>query len=283
MGGSYGRGFIRLKYRIAWKIGVAVSFLLYFSGIVPLYVYVFRRLLNRHVMTVLMYHRVSDSSEEPDLTVSQKNFEVQVAYLKKKYDVVSLDKVVDIYKSGMNLKRDAVAITFDDGYRDNFTDAFPVLVRQGLPAAVFVATASIGRGNKLDKDDIGVMQKNNITFGAHTVNHRVLAELNAEEAAEEIKGSKDALEDILGEDVRFFAYPYGKKGRDFMDESMGIVGDSGFLAAFATDNGFITGESDIFALKRIGMRNFPLFVLKARMSGIFENSLICSLRRLFRI
>ncbi|MDO8281314.1 MAG: polysaccharide deacetylase family protein [Thermodesulfovibrionia bacterium] len=191
--------------------------------------------------------------------------------------------MVDAYLCNKKFDIDTVAITFDDGFKDNYTHAYPVLKKNNVPAAVFVASCFIGDKEGLSKDDMAIMQKGGIRFGAHTMTHKVLAELIRDAAVREICDSKSALEEILQEKVNYFAYPYGKRGRDFTDETMQVVKDAGFIAAFATDNGFITEENDIFALKRIGVRNFPLFVLKARLSGIFENSLIHIFRKCFRI
>lgn len=277
------RKYIRLKYKIAWYIGAALSFLLYFSGIIPLYVYLLRGYFKKHIAIVLMYHRISDDSDEPHITVTTRNFERQIAYLKRNFNIVSLDEMVDVYMHNKQLEKDTVAITFDDGYRDNYTDAYPILKKYNVPATVFIATGCIGKGDKMSKDEIEIMQKDNITFGAHTITHKILSGLDRNDAFIEISGSKSELEEIFQKKVKYFAYPFGKRGRDFTDESIQIVKEVGYRAAFATDNGCITKESNLFALNRIGMRNFPLFVFKARVSGIFENKWQYLLRRIVRI
>lgn len=277
------RNILRLKYRIAWYILAVISFLLFYSGILPLYIYLLRKVLKKHKAIVLMYHRIGKSNDTPDMTVSVKNFESQIAYLKNNYKIISLDAMVDAYQCNKKFDIDTVTITFDDGFKDNYTHAYPVLKKNNIPAAVFVANCFIGDKEGLSKDDMAIMQKGGITFGAHTVTHKVLAKLDRAAAFREICDSKSALEEILQEKVNYFAYPYGKRGRDFTDETMLVVKDAGLIAAFATDNGFIAEDNDIFALNRIGVRDFPLFVLKARLSGIFENSLIHGFRKCFRI
>lgn len=276
------RRLIEMKYKAAWYAGTAVSFILYFSGIIGLY-NLLRLRKQRHIAVVLMYHRVSDDGKLPDITVSTGKFERHMSNLAENFGVVTVDDIVQGYIKGNKWERDIAAVTFDDGFKDNYTDAFPILKKYRIPATVFVAADYIGKDFGLSTDDIMEMHKGDITFGAHTISHPVLSGLGRKEAFLEINGSKAVLEEILKSTVSYFAYPYGKRGRDFNDESINIVRECGFKAAFATDNGFITSKSSLYALNRIGMRDFPLFVLRARVSGIFESRLFYALRKLARI
>lgn len=273
---------IEIKYKAAWYAGTVLSCMLYFSGIIGLYK-LLRTRSQRHIAVVLMYHRVSDDGNQPDITVSTRKFERHMSYLAGSFDVVTIDEIVGGYISGRKWEKDVAAVTFDDGFKDNYTDAYPILKKYRIPATVFVATDHIGSDIGLSRDEIILMHNGNITFGAHTISHPVLSSLDRESAIREISGSKSILEDILKSTVSYFAYPYGKRGRDFNDVSMYIVRECGFKAAFATDNGFLTLKSSRYALNRIGMRDFPLFVLRARVSGIFESRLFYALRRLARI
>jgi peptidoglycan/xylan/chitin deacetylase (PgdA/CDA1 family) len=277
---SGGRAYIRLKYRLAWYCGTLVCFFLFITGIIFLYDFLRRKCFKNNIVAALMYHRVSEDGMLPDITVSTKNFRKQVAYLKRNYNVISVDEIIKIYSGEMQVTGDTITITFDDGFKDNYTDALPVLKSYDLPAAVFVALNYLEKDMALNKDEMKEMQSNNITIGAHTITHRVLSEITGEEAHEEIIASKSKLEALLNARVDFFAYPYGKTGRDVTSEHVSMVRQAGFRAAFVTDNGFISEKSDIFALPRIGVRNIPLFVLKARLSGLFENRLTHALRRL---
>jgi len=280
---SSDRKYIKLKYRIAWYIGTVLSFLLYFLGIIPLYIHFRRRYLKHPIAVVLMYHRVGDDSDESDITVSIKNFECQMAYLAENFKIVSIDEIMDLYARKSQLKADTVTITFDDGYKDNYLNAYPVLKKYNIPATIFITTGYVGQSDRLSKNEIVEMRNDIIGFGAHTVTHRVLAKLDRQSAVGEITDSMSDLEKILQEKIKYFAYPYGLRGRDFTDESMQIVKEAGFAAAFSTNNGYINSSCDIYALKRIGMRDFPLFVFKARLSGIFENKCLYKLRSIFKL
>jgi peptidoglycan/xylan/chitin deacetylase (PgdA/CDA1 family) len=106
---------------------------------------VFRRLRRRKgAPAILMYHRVAAVQQDPwDLAVSPDTFEQQLAYLKRNNTTMALDKLVQGLRGG-KLPDNAVAITFDDGYRDNLVQAKPLLAHYGLPATLFLATGLVG-------------------------------------------------------------------------------------------------------------------------------------------
>jgi peptidoglycan/xylan/chitin deacetylase (PgdA/CDA1 family) len=90
-----------------------------------------------------MYHRVTDLEIDPwDLAVSPENFEEQLKVLKKRHNVFSLDELMKAKKNG-KLEEGSIAITFDDGYKDNYTTAYPILVKHELPATFFISSAYI--------------------------------------------------------------------------------------------------------------------------------------------
>jgi peptidoglycan/xylan/chitin deacetylase (PgdA/CDA1 family) len=95
-------------------------------------------------LLVLMYHSVGEGKDvAPDLRVSEKNFTRQLAYLSDHYAVMSLERSVELLQRGEPLPDNAVAISFDDGYRDNYEIAFPLLRQFGCNATFFVSTAPL--------------------------------------------------------------------------------------------------------------------------------------------
>src|SRR5574341_604156 len=92
---------------------------------------------------VLTYHRVNDDGDPFFAAVPTAVFEREIAYIARTYQVLTVEELADRTRRG-DLPRNALAITFDDGYRDNFTHAAPILARYGLPATVFLATGFIG-------------------------------------------------------------------------------------------------------------------------------------------
>ncbi len=110
--------------------------------------------LFRPSAVILLYHRVSDEGLDPQLLcVSRRNFAAQMAQLRKEYNVISLQELSDDIGRGI-VPRGAVAVTFDDGYRDNLTCARPVAEEYGIPATVFVSTGYIGENREFWWDDL---------------------------------------------------------------------------------------------------------------------------------
>jgi peptidoglycan/xylan/chitin deacetylase (PgdA/CDA1 family) len=106
---------------------------------------------------ILMYHRVARVRHDPwGLAVDPERFEEQIAYLKQHRTAMSMDAFVERLR-GNTLPVDAVAITFDDGYRDNLINAMPVLVRHGVPASLFLATGYIDRNVPFWWDELATM------------------------------------------------------------------------------------------------------------------------------
>lgn len=96
---------------------------------------------------VLYYHRIFPNDPAPDVTLSL--FDWEMAYLKKHYQVLSLNELLDYMNGDLVLDRPGVAVTFDDGWFDNFVYAWPVLKKHGLKATIFVSTGKIKAENSV--------------------------------------------------------------------------------------------------------------------------------------
>ena len=272
-----------LKYRLLWKIGITISMFLYFSGISYLYAFCRKFVFKKFKTIVLTYHRVRDDGEYSDLSVTTRNLDNQLIYLKKHFDVIPLIDAVESLQNGQRLNRDQVSISFDDGYKDNFSKALPVLKRHDIPATIFLVSDYIGNSNDmLDIKEINLMRSHYIDFGSHTVNHPVLSALDADGIAYEIHRSKQDLEKLLESKISLFAYPKGKR-RHYNEAVKSELRNAGYVASFTTENGTLQKSDDIYELKRIGIRNCPLFVFKVRVSGIYESGLVLYIRNLFNV
>ena len=212
-----------------------------------------------HPLRVLMYHRISDEKGTDILCVTPFQFAEQMRWLKEKgYAVLSLDRAMDGLSTG-TLPPRPVLITFDDGYRDNYEKAYPVLLREGLPATIF-PVASFVRGETqhpryekrkndifyLTPEQIGEMAENNIQFGGHTDTHRLMTELSDEETRHEIQHSKKDLEDWTGKPVETFAYPNG----NYHPRHFTLLEEAGIRRAFTTEPGINSPSTNPFRLRR---------------------------------
>ncbi|MFC1630892.1 polysaccharide deacetylase family protein [Pseudomonadota bacterium] len=236
---------------------------------------------------ILMYHMISrpETAEEFKYACPPEKFDRHMQQLRLNgFNPVSLDQIEQHLLSNGNLPENSVAITFDDGFADNYTHAFPILVKHKIPATVFLASGCIESTNHwmsqrgyptrkmLNWQQIREMDKYNIAFGAHTVTHPKLPELDAGSAAYEIETSKKTVEDNLGKICKHFAYPYGL----FNTENRDVVEATGYTLACSTRSGFNNAERDPFVLHRIEVYgNDPWWKLKQKMTfGMNDASLL---------
>ena len=132
-----------LGYRLSLRLaGVAGAL-----GFIDAYALLRRRLFKWSVC-ILSYHRVGRDTEFPTYVplTTPEDFEQQVLYLLRRYQVISLAQVGQAIREGQGIPRNAAVITFDDGYRDNYLYAYPILKKHGVPATIFLATAHIDDG-----------------------------------------------------------------------------------------------------------------------------------------
>src|SRR5438045_3041258 len=116
-----------------------------------------RDALRRPHPVILMYHRVADVRHDPwGLAVAPERFDEQIAYLKQDRTPMSMEEFVQRLRN-KNLPANAVAVTFDDGYRDNLVNAKPVLARYGVPATLFLATGFVDQDTPFWWDELATM------------------------------------------------------------------------------------------------------------------------------
>ncbi|QJD72403.1 polysaccharide deacetylase family protein [Marinobacterium sp. LSUCC0821] len=194
-----------------------------------------------------MYHSINERVDNlnAELAVDPKNFEKQLKLLKsKEYEFCTISELIDSHKS--NTK--CVAITFDDGFKDNYEIAFPLLKKYGAKATIYLAP-EISEIEKLSPEMIREMATSGLVeFGAHTLNHINLQNCDLETARFEVLTSKSRVEELTGKRCNAFAYPFGR----FTDEVVDIVKTSGFNSAVTVKKG-ISEIVDPFRIMRISV------------------------------
>jgi peptidoglycan/xylan/chitin deacetylase (PgdA/CDA1 family) len=207
----------------------------------------------RYVVPILMYHHFG--YEESSLFVTPENFIRQMAYIKNKdYEVISLDELVKGIKDKKKFKHKTIVITIDDGYKDNFTYAYPILKKYDFPATIFIITNFIGnRPDYMNWDEIRAMSKDSvISFGGHTKNGIYLPSIKKKEILwDEIAGCKKLIEDKIKKPVKYFCYPIG----GFSEEVKVFVKKAGYKGACTTNRGIVELNKDVYELKRIKVTN----------------------------
>lgn len=198
---------------------------------------------------VMMYHSIDDNYAKTKLSVSKRSFEKHMKFLyDNHYNVVSLETVVSYLENGRPFPPKTVAITFDDGYYNNYEYAYPVLKKYGFPATVFVIVDKIGSPGWLGWEELKKMRESGlITIGSHTVSHRWLPSLGADGLAFELEGSKEELERGLGGGVDILCYPLGA----FDDKVQRAAKTAGYACALATNPPKGWPFRDVFAIRRI--------------------------------
>ena len=232
------------------------------------YQYINRNKTNKKGLTILTYHSISNEIE-PDETVTPEEFGRQLQYIKENYKVIFLEEAIEYLQTDLGKVSGSIVITFDDGYSDNYYNAYPLLKKHNFPATIFLISDFIenNEGKYLSSSQIHEMKDNNISFGSHTISHRILTSLTNEKIVREIRGSKDMLELQLDQKINSFAYPVGTRV-DFNDEIVDIVKACKYSCACSNMYGMNDKNTDIFALKRIGIETTDnFFIFKKKLEG----------------
>lgn len=204
---------------------------------------------------VLMYHHVGPLPDRPDklsldLTVSPDEFRAQVEYFKNSgYETVTVEQAYRALEFGDKLPAKPIIFTFDDGYKDVFTYAVPILKDNGYVGTFAIATELLGRPTYAVWSDVLAAQKNGMEIVSHTENHLDLTDpiYSAEDLNREISGSKEVLEKKLGQPVEFFVYPYGKHNAKVEE----LIAQAGYKAAFTTEFGEYMSQDSLLRTPRV--------------------------------
>ena len=231
-----------------------------------------------------MYHIIAEpkSHKESRFACPPALFRKHMKYLRENsYNVVNLDAILKHVHDRSPVPDKTVVVTLDDGFRNNYDNAFPIFQEFNIPATIFLASGMIEKTNSwmhensfpkrsmLTWANIREMKDWGIHFGAHTVNHVKLTELTAEEKEQEIRQSKIQIEDKLGEEISHFAYPYGLMDETAREKTV----EAGFSTACSTRSGFNNYDSDLFILRRLEVYgNDSIRALKQKLTFGVNNS-----------
>jgi peptidoglycan/xylan/chitin deacetylase (PgdA/CDA1 family) len=210
----------------------------------------------------LLYHKIdlptADVKIRGAFTAPQK-FERQVAHLKRNgYEFYTASELIKFYRANGEFPPRAIAITFDDGWKDNYQYAFPVLKKYGAKATIFLVTSCLGQmtdrvtadgegpREHLSEKDVLEMSKGGIEFNSHSVNHSLFHQISEEDIRFEVNESKKIVENLTQKECSVFAYPAGF----FTDFAKRAIKEAGYEGAFSTIYG--TEENfDIYSLNRV--------------------------------
>jgi len=215
---------------------------------------------------ILTYHSISKGPSP--LCIPPDVFAGQMSWLKANAHVVPLTVLVESLAHDQPMPQRTVALTFDDGFADFYTEAAPTLRRLELTAVVFLPAAHCGRIASWDVQaggrplmswaQIRELAAQGLSFGSHSMTHPALISLTDTELAYELAESKRSIEAEIGQDVRFFCYPYGC----FDERTRRAVTSYYSGGACSTNPRALARAEDLFTLPRIDahyVRNFAMF------------------------
>jgi peptidoglycan/xylan/chitin deacetylase (PgdA/CDA1 family) len=243
-----------------------------------------------------VYHRVCPlyfKKQIPYANVYPEEFERQIDYLRSNYQAITLAEF--LRRSNMKeIKGDEVCITFDDGFRDNYLYAFPILKRYEVPASFFLVTKYIGTGKlfpwvhldnggeshfrmqpegwlPLTWDDVGEMAHSGMEFGTHTHTHRdSLTKMPEDEAPLEIRTCTELFKEKMGYTPTFFCFPHGTR-RDYNLTHVNMLRSLGYLGGLTTNIGRNGLSQDPYELKRLIIyEEDPLWEFKKKVHGAYD-------------
>jgi peptidoglycan/xylan/chitin deacetylase (PgdA/CDA1 family) len=219
---------------------------------------------------ILLYHYVRTNPVASDregfrLSVTPASFARQMALLHAAgAHAVSLAEVMRALAGGPPLPPRSLVLTFDDGHDDFAYRAVPVLQENGLTATSFVVPGFLGKSSYMTVDQLHAVVAAGMTIGAHTMHHVDLAAVSPSVAADEITRSRSTLQQMTGQPVADFAYPYGF----FTSRVVAMVASAGFADAATTEPGTRQYASQRFLLRRNEVSGYDTLSSFAQKAGL---------------
>ena len=209
---------------------------------------------------ILMYHYISAPPEgaddvRRDLSLPPERFEEHLQYLVEQgYQSITLADLVIALQTGSALPPKPIIITLDDGYRDAYTNAYPLLVKYHMKATIFIITGLVDDNNPdyLTWAQVAEMSSHDIDIESHSVNHPDLCNRDAAYVQHELSASKQAIEARTGRTVRFFCYPSGEYDANVIN----LLPGEGYWAAVTTVQGIEQKSSNLYELVRLRVRGY---------------------------
>jgi peptidoglycan/xylan/chitin deacetylase (PgdA/CDA1 family) len=211
---------------------------------------------------ILFYHKVDHPPSDARLRgayTPPRRFARQMAFLKKQGTIFyTASELARLYLENGSFPPNGLSVTFDDGWKDNYEKAFPILRRYGIKATIFLVSSCIGEVSTkavaegesarahLSREEVVEMSEHGIEFGSHTVNHRLLHQLPLHDVKFEVEESKKQIESLVGKPCQAFSYPAGF----FTEDIQQVVKQAGYTVAFSTVYGS-DNSLDLFALNRV--------------------------------
>lgn len=215
---------------------------------------------------VLIYHDIR-ATPRNYFDVEVEDFKKQLDWLQKDgWQTLSMEEFIDCVENGKPFPKKSVLITFDDGYAGIWDYAAPELEKRNMKATFFVVpkTLDVAKGNypHITTEQLKILANNPLfSIGCHSMSHATLNSLNDDQLTEEIVNSKKIIENIIGKEIRSFAYPTGEYNKTVVKKAIA----AGYAVAFAVQDRGLFHELPRYSIPRIfvgyelGNKDFELF------------------------
>jgi peptidoglycan/xylan/chitin deacetylase (PgdA/CDA1 family) len=242
------------------------------------------RIGTRPGIPILMYHSVCDASEAKHpyfaTNISPTSLEGHLEFLRDQgYAAVHLSEVIEMLRIGGN-SRKLVAITFDDGFRNFYTQAFPQLRKYGYTATLFVPSGLVGKESSslgpepfMTWQEIREVSRHGIEIGSHSVRHANLYRADSRTIDDEVRFSKAVIEDNISQPVHSFAYPYAfpEHDKEFSRNFAGLLEQTGYDNGVSTVIGRARLCHSRFVLPRLPVNSHDdLALFAAKLNGYYD-------------
>lgn len=208
-------------------------------------------------ISTLLYHHINTRFAN-NITLTPSEFRLQLEFLRRNdYRVISLATALEYLHRGQAVPARSVLLTFDDGYEDFYTTAFPILQEFGYTATVFPIVGVMGQWNEWNRrapyiayhlswSQINELAQQGISFGCHTMAHHSLVRFEEKRVRYELETARDVLAQRIGQPVETLSYPYG----DYNGLTRRVAAQL-FQAAFAVEQGAWDWRADPLAIRRL--------------------------------
>lgn len=218
---------------------------------------------NTNRIPILMYHSILTEKNNA-ARLPPESFQSQMKWLHDNgYKTLTLDEFYADYAAKKGFPQNFVVLTFDDGYFDNFTNAYPVLKKYGFHATIFMISGDIGKPGYLTADQIKQMSASGtVDIECHTLSHPNLDGLPYQNQLAELSQSKTALEKLTGRPVNYIAYPSGK----YNEDTLKAARSTGYRLAFKMSGGPAANSESRLELPRVFIGDdMQKFIQKVKM------------------
>ena len=241
---------------------------------------------DKNKIPILMYHSVTPfigHTGHPYFCteITPSTFDKQLKFLHENgFAVKRLSELPALAKNVNNSNQKYVIITFDDGYRDFYEYALPILKKYNMPATVFIPSGLVDKGDRtlegkplMSWKQIRECSRNGIEIGSHSLTHGLLVQLSKDELAKEVGESKREIESALQTEICSFSYPYKfpEENKAFVALLCGIMQDTGYKIGVTTRIGTVSANDDYMLLKRLPVNEFDdSEFFKTKLSGAYN-------------